>query len=259
MVESQTPLATQCLEFCQALERQGKDFKLSITIGSTFTFSLDSRVGKATLPKKGKEEEKPIYPQKECQTQRRVSGQKVHFYFCGDWSGILPEAFEAEWRLSVWPVWCKLHNCEGFENSQGEITQGSIPTRNVERIILPTLSLCVPHKGPEQNGILPQLWQGNVSHPSLPRWSWFNIGWCEYLWMWLWIWFWSLPCPTPQTFWMCKKLQDLLECTDAIANGEPDEGFEGYSDLNATYGRGSQLPTFIHHVTNMYQSSPMSL
>ena len=45
----------------------------------------------------------------------------------------------------------------------------------------------------------------------------------------------------------------------AIANGEPDEGFEGYSDLKATYGRGSQLPTFIHHVTNMYQSSPMSL
>ena len=65
-----------------------------------------------------------------------------------------------------------------------------------------------------------------------------------------------LPIPP---HWMCKNLQDLLECADAIANGEPDEGFEGYSDLKATYGRGSQLPTFIHHVTNMYQSSPMSL
>ena len=50
----------------------------------------------------------------------------------------------------------------------------------------------------------------------------------------------------------------MLECTDAIANGEPVEELEGRSDLKATYGRGSQLPTFTHHVTNMCQSSPMS-
>ena len=48
--ESNSSLATQCLDFCQALARQGKDFKLSITIGSTFTFSLDTKEGKATLP-----------------------------------------------------------------------------------------------------------------------------------------------------------------------------------------------------------------
>ena len=48
--ESDSSLATQCLDFCQALARQGKDFKLSITIGSTFTFSLDTKEGKATLP-----------------------------------------------------------------------------------------------------------------------------------------------------------------------------------------------------------------
>ena len=52
VIENGSSLATQCLEFCQALERQGKDFKLSITIGSDFNFSLDSRVSKATLPKK---------------------------------------------------------------------------------------------------------------------------------------------------------------------------------------------------------------
>ena len=50
VIENSSSLATQCLEFCQALERQGKDFKLSITIGSTFTFSLDTKEGKATLP-----------------------------------------------------------------------------------------------------------------------------------------------------------------------------------------------------------------
>ena len=59
VIENGSSLATQCLEFCQALERQGKDFKLSITIGSTFTFSLDSRVSKATLPKKVKQRKSP--------------------------------------------------------------------------------------------------------------------------------------------------------------------------------------------------------
>ena len=48
--ESDSSLATQCLDFCQALARQGKDVKLSITIGSTFTFSLDTKEGKTTLP-----------------------------------------------------------------------------------------------------------------------------------------------------------------------------------------------------------------
>ena len=59
VIENSSSLATQCLEFCQALERQGKDFKLSISIGSTFTFSLDSRVGKATLPRKDKQRKSP--------------------------------------------------------------------------------------------------------------------------------------------------------------------------------------------------------
>ena len=160
------------------------------------------------------------------------------------------------WRLSVWPVWCKLQNCEWLENPQGKITQGSNPTRKVERIILPTLSLCVPHKGPEQNGILPQLWPGNVSLPPMRRRSRFNTRWLEYLWMWLWFWFWSLPCPTSWTFWMCTKLQKLLKCAIPTTNGKP---VEEYSDLKAIYGRGSQLSTFKNHVTNMYQSSPMSL
>ena len=43
-------LTTQCLDFCQALARQGKVFKFSLTIDSTFTFSLDTKEGKANLP-----------------------------------------------------------------------------------------------------------------------------------------------------------------------------------------------------------------
>ena len=178
-------------------------------------------------------------------TQREKVGSMIlstflvssHF-FVGFWSGIPPEANEEMWRLSVWPVWCELQVCKWLENPQGKNTQGSNSTRKVERIILPTLSLWVPHKGPEQNGILPQLWQGNVSLPPMWRCSRFNIRWYQHLWMWLWIWFWSLPCPTPQTFWMCKQLQNLFKCANAVTNGKP---YERFSDLKAIYGRGSQL------------------
>ena len=36
-------LATQCLAFCQALSIQGQAFTLALTVGSTFSFSLDTR------------------------------------------------------------------------------------------------------------------------------------------------------------------------------------------------------------------------
>ena len=52
--ETDSSLTTKCLDFCQALASQGKAFKFSVTIGSTFTFSLDTREGKETLPIKNK-------------------------------------------------------------------------------------------------------------------------------------------------------------------------------------------------------------
>ena len=52
-------LTTQCLDFCQALVGQGKVFKFSITIGSSFTFSLDTKEGKATLPTLTKKRKSP--------------------------------------------------------------------------------------------------------------------------------------------------------------------------------------------------------
>ena len=52
--KTDSSLTTKCLDFCQALAGQGKCFKFSITIGSTFTFSLDTRGGKETLPTRNK-------------------------------------------------------------------------------------------------------------------------------------------------------------------------------------------------------------
>ena len=41
--ESDSSLASKCLDFCQALAGQGTVFNFSLSIGSTFSFSLDTR------------------------------------------------------------------------------------------------------------------------------------------------------------------------------------------------------------------------
>ena len=41
---SETNLATKCLDFCQILSSQGLAFKFSLTVGSNFSFTLDTKV-----------------------------------------------------------------------------------------------------------------------------------------------------------------------------------------------------------------------
>ena len=41
--EDDSSLATQCMAFCQALSNQGKMFQFSLSIGSAFSFTLDTR------------------------------------------------------------------------------------------------------------------------------------------------------------------------------------------------------------------------
>ena len=52
--EEESSLATKCMDFCHALASQGKDFRFSLTIGPTFTFSLDTKEGKKTMPARSK-------------------------------------------------------------------------------------------------------------------------------------------------------------------------------------------------------------
>ena len=52
--KTNSSLNSQCMEFCQALARQGLEFKFSVTIGSAFTFSLDTRA------KEGKDTSTPV-------------------------------------------------------------------------------------------------------------------------------------------------------------------------------------------------------
>ena len=53
------PLMTQCLDFCQALALQGKVFKFSVSVGSTFNFSIDTMKGKDFPASRGKKRSSP--------------------------------------------------------------------------------------------------------------------------------------------------------------------------------------------------------
>ena len=68
--ETDSSLTTKCLDFCQALASQGKDFKFAITVGSTFSFSLDTREGRETLPTRSK---------KSPSTQKRNAKRRKEF------------------------------------------------------------------------------------------------------------------------------------------------------------------------------------
>ena len=41
--EENSSLASKCMDFCQALAKKGKTFNFSLSIGSGFSFSLDTR------------------------------------------------------------------------------------------------------------------------------------------------------------------------------------------------------------------------
>ena len=51
-------LATQCLALCQSLTSQGMVFNFSLAIGSTFSFSVDTK-SKEALPIKAKKKVSP--------------------------------------------------------------------------------------------------------------------------------------------------------------------------------------------------------
>ena len=48
-IDANPDLALKCLELCQLLASQGQGFSLTVNVGSTFSFSLDSRKKDASL------------------------------------------------------------------------------------------------------------------------------------------------------------------------------------------------------------------
>ena len=54
LVSGDPALVSQCLELCQVLAKKGQPFTISINLGSTFTFSLDTRGDPVVAKKKKK-------------------------------------------------------------------------------------------------------------------------------------------------------------------------------------------------------------
>ena len=71
MTEEDSSLASKCMAFCQALASQGQSFNFSISIGSDFSFSLDTR-SKATTSQGAKKMPSPS-------TQRRNARRREEF------------------------------------------------------------------------------------------------------------------------------------------------------------------------------------
>ena len=83
-MEGDPSLAKQCLELCQALTSQGKEFSFTLTISSSFTFSLDTRGRKTPATKV---ERKKVSPS----TLRRNKKRKEEFILKKSSSPVSPE------------------------------------------------------------------------------------------------------------------------------------------------------------------------
>ena len=75
--ESDPILATKCLDFCQALSSQGVAFNFSVSIGSTFSFSLDTR-GKAPLSPGTKKKSSPSTLRRNARRRKEFLEKKQH-------------------------------------------------------------------------------------------------------------------------------------------------------------------------------------
>ena len=70
--QTSSPLMTQCLDFCQALALQGRVFKFSVSVGSDFTFSLDTKETRHVSDNKTKKRSSPS-------TRRRNAKRRAEF------------------------------------------------------------------------------------------------------------------------------------------------------------------------------------
>ena len=81
--ESDSSLAAKCLDICQVLAGQGLAFNFSLSIGSTFSFSLDARGKGQALATQGKTTKKK---KKTLSTLRRNARRRSEFLKKKKWT-----------------------------------------------------------------------------------------------------------------------------------------------------------------------------
>ena len=75
--ETNSPLMTQCLDFCQALALQGMVFKFSVSVGSTFNFSMDTMKGKDFPASRSKKRSSPSTLKRNAKRQEEFLKKKT--------------------------------------------------------------------------------------------------------------------------------------------------------------------------------------
>ena len=98
--ELNSSLNSQCMDFCQALARQGLEFKFSVTIGSAFTFSLDARA------KEGRDAPVTTVKKRNSPSTRRRNAKRMEEY--------LPRKYPSEVAKADTPKRNKKQQGDGF-------------------------------------------------------------------------------------------------------------------------------------------------
>ena len=74
--EDKAALVSQCLDFCQTSASKSPTFSFTLTLGNSFSFSLDTR-GKEALTLQEKKKKNSIHLEKRCQKKIRVFEEKT--------------------------------------------------------------------------------------------------------------------------------------------------------------------------------------
>ena len=130
-MESDSSLASKCLDLCQMLASQGQSFTFSVTIGSTFNFSVEhSQPGIPGFKCQSRgEEEEPLNSKKRCKEEERIPEKEIPSvntrpHWCDPgWPGCSTCDCTQGECIQVWPMWKQLQVRKWIEDSHRKSPQ----------------------------------------------------------------------------------------------------------------------------------------
>ena len=171
--EEDSHLVSKCMDFCRALANQGEAINFSLTIGSSFSFSLDTR---------SKEMKKSFRTKKASPSTLRRHARRRQDYLIKKQNppAVNHISGSCSCGTSMWPVWLQGNVWKEAEDPQEDEAWTSPADSSCSYSILPwepqrarSDELCPQHLPPlpvQQGGELPQLWRSLLSFTSV--WIW---------------------------------------------------------------------------------------
>ena len=127
------------MDFCHALANQGKKFKFSLSIGSTFTFSLDTREGKETLPARSKKS--PSTLKRNAKRRQEILKKKSEPVLTGMESNQKPIEKDDAFQCNQCEIGFKTRN--GLKIHVGKTHKEANPLRSCVNLLQNSSSLCL--------------------------------------------------------------------------------------------------------------------